>query len=86
MVLLQALGSWQIKKVGEWKRKKKGIGLEVTLGEAGSSFPPPKVDSSIQPFLAEASLCGTFSFAEKFRKRADCLEIPSVNFGFASFD
>lgn len=58
----------------------------MTLEEQFSSFCPPKVDPIIQLFLTDVSLCGTFSFAEKFRKSLDCLEIPSVNFGFASFD
>lgn len=83
--MLQALGIWQIKKVGEWKEKK-GNRSGSDLGRAGSSFSPPIVNPVIQPFLADASLCGTFSFTEKFRKNLDFLEIPSVNFGFAPFD
>lgn len=65
---------------------KRGNRSGSDLGRAGSSFSSPKVDPIIQLFLADASLCGTFSFAEKFRESPHCLEIPSVNFGFAPFD
>lgn len=66
--------------------RKKGNRSESDLGRAGISFPSPRVDPIIQLFLADASLCGTFSFAEEFRESPDCLEIPSVNFGFVPFD